>query len=194
MLHYRKLKPALVGIALTITAEVFSCTTVQGASSDIANGKSQSSKKSLRSANDAPSEPAKVQLSFQEEFARQLAKAGPKSEGWALFSDSPMTHDGQRWIIRTNDPKNDEITFCLITQGEKSCKLSKMTKKQFEKIEPSLRAGDKLNHILTPSFDALSYEFLHAYNSNPLTKRVVFISGINPFPEAYNALIKAFEK
>jgi hypothetical protein len=137
-------------------------------------------------------EPAKIQEEFQNEFARQLAKAGPKSEGWALFSDSSMGHNGQRWYIKSNEPKNDVVTFCLLKQGETKCKNRVIPAKRFQEMTASLKQGDTLGHLLPTVFDGISFEYLHASNSVPAVKRVVFKTSATPFPEAYENLIKAF--
>jgi hypothetical protein len=138
-------------------------------------------------------EPAKVQLAFQEEFARQLANAGPKAEGWALFSESPMSHHGQRWIIKTPGEKADSFKYCLIEQGQKSCSHVDLSPSDFAKIEPVLSAGDKLDHIIPVVFDTVTFEYLHAFAGDPQTKRVVFMRSYNPFPKPYESLIEAFD-
>ena len=187
-------------LSLLLTLETISCSSVHGASpSDPVKSNqpmvAEQAKPGTTSAVSATSnsaEPVKVQLEFQEEFARQLAKAGPKAEGWALFSESPMMHNGQRWIIKSRIGKKDVFKFCLIAQGQNSCSESTLTRDVFAKIQPTLTAADKLQHILPVVFDALTFEYLHAQRGNPQTKRVVFMTSHKPFPEAYQNLIKAF--
>ena len=188
-----------VSLSLLLTLETLSCSSVQGApptdpvkpkTSNTAGRQLMAAETVVNGANST--EPAKVQLAFQEEFARQLAKAGPKAEGWALFSESSMSHNGQRWIIKSKSGKKEIIKHCLIEQGQNACVESSLTRASFTKIEPSLRAADKLQHILPVVFDGLRFEYLHAVRGNPQTKRVVFVSSHKPFPEAYQNLIKAF--
>jgi hypothetical protein len=103
-----------------------------------------------------------------------------------------MMHNGQRWIIKSRVGKTDVFKFCHIEQGLNSCKESSLTRDAFTKIQPAFTAADKLQHILPVAFDALTFEYLHAQRGNPQTKRVVFMTSYNPFPEAYQNLIKAF--
>ena len=166
----------------TILAVTLSCATAQGAST-VAS----------QPATPAIQDPPKIQPAFQSLFARQVAAAGPKAEGWALFSNSSMGHNGQRWIIRSHAPKNEVITYCLIKYGETACKSSNLTAKEFETKEPTLKAADKLDHIIPVSFDGVEFEYLHGTSGKPnKTKRVVFISGNKPFPAAYEDLVKIF--
>jgi hypothetical protein len=137
-------------------------------------------------------EPQKIQEAFQAEFIRQLSKAGSKAEGWALFSDSGMGHNGQRWMIKSQTSKKISVIFCLIKQGETACKSKPIATAQFQKILPHLTTGDGLPHILPPSFDGINFEYLHVKNASPDTHRVVFKSSATVFPEAYENLIKAF--
>lgn len=139
------------------------------------------------------SDPAKVQEEFQKEFARELAAAGPKAEGWALFSESGMSFPGQRWIIRTNDAKNDQINLCTIVQGEKTCTRKTITKKQFDSVSATFTKADKLSHLLPTVFDGINFEYLHARAGVPLTNRVVFITSATPFPPDYEAIVMAFK-
>ena len=159
-----------------------SCTTAQGAATPASN----TSPKAMR-------EPPKIQTAFQSEFARQVAAAGTSAEGWALFSDSSMGHNGQRWIIRSHASKNEVITYCVIKQGETSCNTKNLTLKEFAAKEPALKAADTLDHLLPVSFDGVEFEYLHGTSGKPKsTKRVVFISSSKPFPAAYDDLIKVF--
>ncbi len=168
-----------------------SCTTAHSApKNESSKSAGVSSKPATTAAN--PELPPKIQTEFQNEFARQLVKAGDKAEGWALFSDSGMGHNGQRWIIRNHETKNPSITLCVIKQGDDSCKLSKLSAKQFAKIEGTLKTGDRLESIIPTVFDGISFEYLHATSSVPVIKRVVFITSAKPLPEAYELLIKAF--
>lgn len=187
-------------LSLLLALETISCSSVQGAApSDPVIAKKAVTGDQAKPAagvntvtSGAGVEPEKVQLEFQEEFARQLAKAGPKAEGWALFSESPMMHNGQRWIIKSRVGRKDVFKFCHIEQGLNSCKESSLTRDAFAKIQPTFTAADKLQHILPVVFDALTFEYLHAQRGNPQTKRVVFMTSHKPFPEAYQNLIKAF--
>jgi len=192
-----KAKKRVILFTALLAMEHLSCSSVQGASSSdptsVKNQQMPAEKSSQTPSSANTSEPAKIQAIAQEEFARQLAKAGPKAEGWALFSDSPMSHNGQRWIIRSRSGKNEEIRYCVIEQGAKSCTDSLLTRQQFIKIQRTLNTADELSHILPKVFDGVSYEYLHAHSGNPQTKRVVFISSMKPFPAAYTNLIKAFE-
>ena len=191
----------------TITTCFFSCVTSHEAAADSLTTKVEKSKKSpiskaseiegkerkgIDTAKKAADEPAKIQAEFQSEFARELAASGPNSEGWALFSDSSMGHNGQKWIIRTNDKKSDTVKLCVIAQQDSKCVHSDVTKEKFDKVSPMLQAGDKLSHVLPTSFDGTSFEYLHAKNSTPNTIRVVFIRSAKPFPAEYENLIKAF--
>jgi len=184
-------------LSLVLTIETISCSSVQGASpgEPVKSNQPPVAEQAKTGATNAAgntTEPVKVQLEFQEEFARQLAKAGPRAEGWALFSESPMMHNGQRWIIKSRVGKKDVFKFCMIAQGQNSCTESILTRESFAKIQPVFAAADKLEHILPVVFDALTFEYLHAQRSNPQTKRVVFMTSHKPFPEAYQNLIKAF--
>ena len=184
-----KLIPAIFAIG----SAIFSCATAQSAPAQLSIPKRPESMPATSKKDDAAT-PAKIQQEFQNEFARQLAAAGKNAEGWALFSDSPMGHNGQRWIIRSSDTKKAGINHCFIKQGESACKITKLSAKELEQILPALKTGDKLTHIIPTAFDALSFEFLHARQANPETKRVVFISSDKPFPEDYENLIKAFNR
>lgn len=200
MLSFEKLYTRLAAISFFMTLEAISCSSVQGASA-MEPIKSQQITKtepakvpagSQGKAASNSAEPAKVQINFQEEFARQLAKAGPKAEGWALFSSSPMNHNGQRWIIRSRVGKKERFKYCFIDQGEKTCSESDLSRDLFMKIQPALKAADKLSHILPNVLDGLAFEYLHAFSGNPQTKRVVFITSHKAFPEDYQKLIEAF--
>jgi hypothetical protein len=187
--HHTILRSA---VAITLLL-CLSCITAHGATS---KDPPKSSRINLKSApaSDTPSVPRKIQPEFQNEFARQLVQAGDKAEGWALFSDSGMGHNGQRWIIQTNDPKNNSASLCVIKQGETACQSSKISPKQFAKITPTLKKADTLDHILPNVFDGISFEYLHATNSVPVVKRVVFMTSSKPLPEAYENLVRAFNK
>jgi hypothetical protein len=137
-------------------------------------------------------DPAKIQPEFQNEFARQLAAAGPKAEGWALFSEAGMSFPGQRWIIRTNTPGKDAISLCEIKQTQKSCTKRSITKKQFDRFTSTFAQADKLSHLLPTSFDGINFEYLHARTGVPTPVRVVFISSATPFPPEYEAIVTAF--
>lgn len=211
MARIRKLTKFIPFLSLLMTLETLSCSSLQGASpaepiaTDVTTASAgMASPKSggLVSKNDATgkkaelkqlksSEPGKVQVSFQEEFARQLAKAGPKAEGWALFSDGPMGHNGQRWIIKSRLGNKDQFKFCLIDQGQDKCKESEISRTQFMNSKPAFDAAEKLEHLAPVAFDGVNYEYLHAFSGNPHTKRVVFISSHEPFPPAYENIIKA---
>ncbi len=189
--------------ALVVCLGLFSCVSTSGTSAPMAS--TEKAKGKAKTVLPAPSNsqakknaaPPKIQEEFQNEFARQVIAAGPNSEGWALFSDSSMEHNGQRWIIRSHNPKKDSISFCFIKQGTTKCDTSTpasttMTMPEFSKIEPALKAADSLEHILPVAFDATTYEYLHSHNSTPETIRVVFITSNKPFPAAYETLISAF--
>lgn len=200
MKPFHNITSRLISLSLLVTLETISCASLQQAQAGeplLAKNNNQSAVKEAPLTNAPPAtpkaeEPEKVQLTFQEEFARQLAKAGPKAEGWALFSDSPMTHNGQRWIIKSRLGKKDVYKFCLISPGRNACAESDLSRARFLKIEPALKAADQLNHLIPVSFDALTYEYLHAISGNPQTKRVVFKTGMSPFPAEYQNIIKAF--
>jgi hypothetical protein len=176
---------------------IFSCVSANGAAVTSSPDKPASIPTKAGGNGPKKASPPKIQEDFQNEFARQLVKAGPNSEGWALFSSSSMEDNGQRWIIRSHQPKNEVISFCFIKQGTTTCDSSTpaktvMTRKEFSKIEGALKAGNSLEHILPKVFDGTTYEYLHAINSTPDTVRVVFITSNTPFPAAYETLIKAF--
>lgn len=200
MLSFEKLYTHLAAISLIMTLETISCSSVHGASATepVKSQRSNPTEPSkqtpgqARSSTASIAEPAKVQISFQEEFARQLAKAGPKAEGWALFSESSMNHNGQRWIIRSRAGKKERFKYCFIDQGQKTCSESDLSRDFFVKIQPVFKAADKLTHILPNVLGGLAFEYLHAFSGNPQTKRVVFITSHKPFPEDYQKLIEAF--
>jgi hypothetical protein len=186
-------------LMMSLLLGIFSCVSENGASAERSNTDKSKVKGSPTTPAATKPSPPKVQEEFQNEFARQVVTAGEKSEGWALFSSSSMEDNGQRWIIRSNNPGDDKITFCLIKQGRTKCEtspasLTKLTLAEFAKIEPVLKAGDSLDHIVPVAFDALTYEYLHAHTGVPQTNRVVFITGSKPLPAAYEALIKAFNR
>lgn len=137
-------------------------------------------------------DPAKIQEEFQKEFARELAAAGPKAEGWALFSEAGMSYPGQRWIIRSNSQTKEVFSFCAIKQTEKKCSKKSISKKQFDHVAQTFAKADKLPHLLPTAFDGVNFEYLHARKGVPATIRVVFISSANPFPPEYEAIITAF--
>ncbi len=140
-----------------------------------------------------PANPPKVQEGFQKDFAREVAAAGPKAEGWALFSDGGMSYPGQRWLIRTNSAKKDSLTLCVIMQSEKTCTRKAITKKQFDAVAQTFTQADKLAHILPTSFDGMNFEYLHAKTGVPTTNRVVFLTSATPFPTEYEAIVLAFK-
>ncbi len=184
--------------AVVFTLGIFSCVSADGASPAKTSPDNLSSI-TAKTGNNGPKKevPPKIQEDFQNEFARQVVKAGPNSEGWALFSSSSMEDNGQRWIIRSHKPKDEIISFCFIKQGTTKCDTSTpakrlMTLKEFSKIEAALKAANSLEHILPKVFDGTTYEYLHALNSTPDTVRVVFKTSNTPFPAAYETLIKAF--
>jgi hypothetical protein len=211
MARIRKLTKFIPFLSFLMILETLSCSSLQGASpaepvaTDVTTASTDmATKKSseLIAKKDAPgkkvepkqlksSEPGKVQLGFQEEFARQLAKAGPKAEGWALFSDGPMGHNGQRWIIKSRLGNKDQYKFCFIDQGQDKCKESELSRTQFMSSKPAFDAAAKLEHLTPAAFDGVNYEYIHAFSGNPHTKRVVFISSHEPFPPAYENIIKA---
>lgn len=206
-----KLTNFMTFLPLLVTLETLSCSSLHGASpaepvatdvSTAAPVMASQNAPGLIAKNNAPakkaepkqlksSEPGKVQLSFQEEFARQLAKSGPKSEGWALFSDGPMGHNGQRWIIKSRLGNKDQYKFCLIDQGQDKCKELEISRTQFMSSKPAFDAAEKLEHLAPVAFDGVTYEYIHAFSGNPHTKRVVFVSSHEPFPAAYENIIKA---
>lgn len=211
MARIRKLTTLMTLLPLLMTLETLSCSSLQGASpvepvatvvtaasSDMTHQKAAGliAKKDAAGKKAEPkqlksSDPGKVQLGFQEEFARQLAKAGPKAEGWALFSDGPMGHNGQRWIIKSRLGNKDQFKFCLIDQGQDKCKESEISRTQFMSSKPAFDAAEKLDHLTPAAFDGVNYEYIHAFSGNPHTKRIVFISSHEPFPAAYENIIKA---
>lgn len=185
--------------AVVCSLAVLSCISANGAS--VTSSPDKPAAIPAKKDGNAPKKvaPPKIQEDFQNEFARQVVKAGPNSEGWALFSSSSMEDNGQRWIIRSHQPKNEIIAYCFIKQGSTKCDSSTpaktvMTLKEFSKIEGALKAGNSLEHILPKVFDGTTYEYLHALNSTPDTVRVVFITSNTPFPAAYETLIKAFNR
>jgi hypothetical protein len=176
-----------IGLSLCL-----SCTTAQSAPQKEPTKTTSASPKTTNTSTNQDL-PPKIQLEFQNEFARQLVKAGDKAEGWALFSDSGMGHNGQRWIIRTNDPKNNAVTLCVIKQGDSTCKISKISSKQFTKIGGALKKADQLEHIIPAVFDGITFEYLHATSSVPMIKRLVFLTNAKPLPPEYESLIQAFK-
>ncbi len=211
MVRISKFGNLITLLPLLLTLETLSCSSLQGASpaepiaTDVTTASASMTPQEgsgLVAKNNAPgkkaeskqlksSEPGKVQLGFQEEFARQLAKAGPKAEGWALFSDGPMGHNGQRWVIKSRLGNKDQFKFCLIDQGQEKCKELEISREQFMNSKPAFDAAEKLGHLTPAAFDGVNYEYIHAFSGNPHTKRVVFISSHEPFPPAYENIIKA---
>jgi hypothetical protein len=136
-------------------------------------------------------DPDRIQEHFQREFARELAAAGPKAEGWALFSEGGMSYPGQRWLIRPSPDK--PMSLCIIRQTDKTCTRKSVTKEQFAKAVPVFKKADQLTHLLPVSFDGVNFEYLHARSGVPLTNRVVFITSANPFPADYEAIVATFQ-
>jgi hypothetical protein len=186
-----KTSVAISSLSVSILLSL-SCVTANSAAAQLPAAKNQIVSGKPKTADNIVN-PPKIQQEFQNEFARQLVKAGEKAEGWALFSDSTMGHNGQHWIIRTNDPKNNTINLCAIKQGDTTCQNTAINAKQFAKIQGFLKTADGLKHILPTVFDGISFEYLHATSSVPELKRVVFLTSAKPFPSAYEDLINAFK-
>lgn len=118
---------SMIASALLL-ASYGSCTLTKGHSGSVAETSPNTREPISENTKPKTQEPL-IQQKFQELYSQKLASSPKGSQGWAMFSDSPMGHWPQFWIIE--DSVTTEAQACRIKQGQTECEVKALSSKSW---------------------------------------------------------------
>jgi hypothetical protein len=135
-----------------------------------------------------------IQPAWQNKFEQALIKLGAGAEGFALFSDSGMGHNGQQMVIAKAGRSEPQV--CLAPQAKDDCTFTKRDVKSVGPVFVLADQSDKLTDLSSKSFDGISQQYVHLRvgkdSSLERLAQVNFTIDSQKLPESYERLFKTF--